>query len=213
MGRKTVIARGLVVLALGLAGAMAPARAQDPRADALKRLEAYIDTAEYLAHVGARLNEYEAPGLRAQCPALRLVRRAQMWVVAEARFAGGEIAPTTGEWIDRLMVDRCGTVAYRNLLLVAREQKLQASALLPGRTYTPPRLQRDALKAAAAQARVKTGCQDAMPVADTAVDGKVVPGAPWKEDWTFVGCGKSVVVTVSFTPTSDGAARVTARAK
>jgi hypothetical protein len=40
-----------------------------------------------------------------------------------------------------------------------------------------------------------------------------VPGAPWKEEWTFVGCGKSVVVSLSFAPGSDGAARVTARAK
>ncbi|MCK6450884.1 MAG: hypothetical protein L6R19_08520 [Alphaproteobacteria bacterium] len=201
-------------LALVLAGLFSPpVAAQDARAGALERLEAYLDTAEYLSYVAARLNEYEAPGLRAQCPALRLVRRAQMWVVAEARFTGREIAPASGEWIDRLMVDRCGATVYRNLLVVAREQKLQASALLPGRTYTPPRLQRDALRPAAAQARIKTGCQDAMPVADTAVDGKVVPGAPWKEDWTFVGCGKSVVVTLSFTPASDGAARVTARAK
>jgi hypothetical protein len=200
---------GLALVAL-FAG---DAAAQGSGIDALKRLEAYIDTAEYRAYVTARLHEYEAAPLRAECPTLRLIKRADMWVIDEPKFAAGAIVPTTGAWSDRLIVDRCGTTVYRNLLLVARQQQPQASALLPGRTFTPPKVQRDALKPAAAQARIKTGCQDDMHVSDTVIEGRVKPGSPWKEDWTFVGCGKTVVVGLTFTPSADGAAKVTARAK
>jgi len=207
IGRIVAICLALVAVAAG------PALAQDPRFGALKRLEAYIDTADYRAYVSARLNEYEAPLLRAECPGLRLIKRAQMWVIEEPSFAASAVVPASGQWSERLLVDRCGRTVYRNLLIAARDEKLRASALLPGQTSTPPRLQRDALRPAAAQARIKTGCQGTMPVADTAVAGKLVPGAPWKEDWTFVGCGKSVVVGLTFTPTSDGVAKVFARAK
>jgi hypothetical protein len=197
----------VLVLCAMLAG---EAAAQD---SPLKRLEAYIDTADYRGYVTARLHEYEAAPLRAECPTLRLIKRAEMWVIEDPKFAANAIVPTSGTWSDRLVVDRCGTTVYRNLLLVAKQQQPQASALLPGRTFTPPRLQRDALRPAAAQARIKSGCQDDMHVSDTVIDGRVKPGSPWKEDWTFIGCGKTVVVGLTFTPSADGAARVTARAK
>lgn len=207
----TTSARTAILAMLLAAAAAGGAQAQS--ADALKRLEAYLDTDDYRGYITARLHEYEAAPLRAECPTLRLIKRAEMWVIDEPKFAANAIVPTTGSWSDRLIVDRCGTAVYRNLLLVTKDQRPHASALLPGRTYTPPRLQREALRPAAAQARIKTGCQDDMHVSDTAIEGKVRPGSPWKEDWTFVGCGKSVVVGVTFTPTTEGTARVTARAK
>jgi hypothetical protein len=190
------------------------ALAQGAGLDQAKRYEEFILSKPYLGFVEARLNEMEPPPLKAECPALKLLGRETSWVIDQPKFAPGAVMPQSGRWTDRLSVDRCGKPATRNIAISVREkEKLQAAAMIPGRTATSPLLQRDATVAAVAAARIKAGCRDAMHVVDSSIDGRYKPGAPWTEDWTFVGCNVTAVVAIVFTPDVRGGSTFTAKAK
>ncbi|MGQ0677302.1 MAG: hypothetical protein ACT4N4_14625 [Rhodospirillales bacterium] len=205
--------RGLAI-ALAAAPLPAAALAQDGGVEQAKRYEEYIQSRPYLGYVEARLNEMEPPPLKAECPAIKVMGRETSFMVKDVRFAPGAYMPHAGQWVDRLSVDRCGKRATRNILIAVREkEKLTPAALIPGRTATSPLLQRDAMRAAVVAARVKSGCQDEMFVVDSAIDGRFQPGAPWREDWTFMGCKATVVVGIAFTPDGRGGSDFSARAK
>ena len=200
-------------LAACLALGPAAARAQGP-VDQAKLYEEFLNSKPYLGYVEARLNEMEPPPLKAECAQLKLVGRETSFMLDDVRFAPGALMPQAGQWVDRLAVERCGKRGTRNILIAVREkEKLTPAAMIPGRTATSPLLQRDAMRAAVVAARVKSGCQDAMHAVDSAIDGRFQPGAPWREDLTFAGCGKTVVVAIAFTPDGKGGSNFSARAK
>lgn len=210
------MSRRRATLAIVFAAAPAIASAQTDQA---KLYDAFIAGRPYLDWAAERLNELEPPPLKAQCPAIKLAGRETSFVVKDARFAAGAApgmdGPQSGQWVDRLAVERCGKPGTRNMLVTVREKdKLHAAAMIPGRTATSPLLQRDAHVAAVAAARIKTGCRDEMHAIDSALDGKFVPGAPWKEDWTFLGCGAATaVIAIAFTPNGRGGSNFSAKAK
>lgn len=177
------------------------------------QFEAYILTKTYLSYVEARLNEMEPPPLLTECPALKVVERETSWMVDDALFAAGAASPRAGRWIDRLNVERCGKRGTRNIFVTARGSELLSQPLIPGRTATSPQLQRETVRIAAAQARIKTGCKDEFHVVDTAIDGRFQPGAAWKEDWTLIGCKTALVIALSFAPDGRGGSAVTAKPK
>jgi len=192
----------------------AAALAQGGSVDQAKRYEEFLNSKPYLGYVEARLNEMEPPPLKAECAVVKLVGRETSFMIADVRFAPGVFMPQAGQWVDRLAVERCGKRGTRNILIAVREkEKLTPAQLIPGRTATSPLLQRDAVRAAAVAARVKLGCQDAVHAVDSAVEGRFQPGAPWREDWTFVGCGKTAVVGIAFTPDGKGGSTFSAKAK
>lgn len=190
------------------------ALAQGAGLDQAKRHEEFILSKPYLAYIEARLNEMEPPPLKAECAQIKLVGRETNWVVDEPKFAAGVYMPQSGRWIDRVSVDRCGKRATRNIQISVRDkEKLTSAPMIPGRTATSPLLQRDAHQAAAAAARIKTNCRDTMHAVDSAIDGRYQPGAPWKEDWTFMGCNATAVVAIAFTPDGRGGSTFSAKAK
>jgi hypothetical protein len=169
----------------------------------------------YATYVLQRLHEYEPPSLKAECAELKLVSRKSLSVLAPPQFVAGSTIPEGGQWIDHAIVNRCGTNTQRNLLIIARGQKqLQAVALLPGETIASPLLQRDAMTSGMVPVTVKLGCDHrSIAVIDTALSGPVAQGVPWKEDWTYAGCGKMAVVTITFSPDGKGGAYFSATLK
>ncbi len=200
----------LLVLAMLLSGA---AWAQGGSMKQENQFEKYILTKPYLGYVEARLNELEPPPLLAECPALKVIEREINWMVDDALFAAGAASPRAGSWIDRLSVERCGKRATRNIFITARGTELLPKPMIPGRTATAQQLQREAVRIAAAQARIKTGCKDEFHVVDSAIDGRYQGGAPWKEDWTVIGCKTTLVLALTFTPDGRGGSAITAKPK
>lgn len=198
-------------LAMLVAGLPAAASAQT---DQTRLYDAYIASKPYMDWVSDRLNEMESPVLLAQCPKIKVTGRENSFVNQDARFAPGAAAPQSGQWVDRLSIDRCGKSATRNIQVTARgNDKLYGAAMIPGRTATSPLLQHDAYQVAAAKARIHAGCHDELYVVDSAVAGRFIPGAPWKEDWTFLGCDKATVMALTFTPNGRGGSTVEAQVK
>jgi hypothetical protein len=200
-----------LALGLSLLGSAAAWAQGSQRQEAL--FEKYILTQPYMSYVEARLNEMEPPPLKAECAALKVTGREISWMTDDVLFSPGVAQPRAGRWIDRLAVERCGKRGTRNIYMTARGTELQAAAMIPGRTATSPLLQRDALRVAAAAARIKTGCRDEMFVVDALIDGRFQPGAPWKEDWTFAGCQTSIVMAMQFTPDGRGGSTVDVKPK
>ena len=203
-----------IAAAIGAAALLWPGalRAQNVLDD-VKRYDAYILSKPYLAYIEARLNEMEPPPLAAECPAIKVAAREANWTVDDPQFASGAAAPRSGRWIDRVGVERCGKRGTRNIFITVRGTELLPQPMIPGRTATSVQLQRDAIRIAAAQARIKTGCKDEMHVVDSAIEGRFQAGAPWKEDWTLMGCKTAVVIAMTFTPDGRGGSTVAAKPK
>lgn len=86
------------------------------------------------------------------------------------RFRAGLEHPVGGEWLDHVMIDRCGTQALENMLVTAADgQPPRIVALLPGTTEAGPLLQRDAQRIAFAVAALsaKRNGKDAQSCAAT----------------------------------------------
>jgi len=202
--------------ALSLAALIAPALPAGGQAlDAAtnEKLGRFIASKDYFDWLNGRLVQAEPAPLRETCATVKPTRRIRLLVTRPPTFADTPF-PTSGAWVDQLMVDRCGTEVARSILVDVRDGRAQAAGLLPGRTNAPPLQQRDATLQAEVAAQAKAKCKDKMHVVDTAVDGEVKPGAPWKENWTFMGCkGTQTVVAMTFTPDGKGGTNFVAKAK
>jgi len=108
--------------------------------------------------------------------------------------------------------------ARQNVLLIARPgQPLRAMGMLPGGTAADPLLQRDAVRPALALAAGRlNGCQAAR-IVDTRVaqpgraeGGRVV--SAWVEEWVAAGCGGTMRIEVTLTPSPRGGTDYSLRA-
>ncbi len=125
--------------------------------------------------------------------------------------AGAEHA-TSGAWVYRYDVTRCGKTKRNNMLVSIGKDGPQAELLLPGHTFATPRQMAEAIPTVGAYAApvLEKDCKQ-IRIADTTVvkpptvaAGAKAPTAPWKERWTVYGCGKQVDVPVTFTPDGKG---------
>jgi hypothetical protein len=170
------------------------------------QMNAFLSSNGYAKYAEERLNEYEPAPLRAKCAQIKLTGRVRSAVFDPPPTFPSGVVPETGEWIDQLKVDRCGTPAQRNLYLIARGKgQLQAVSMLPGETITSPVLQRDALKVVPIVALDKMKCEAAqVAVIDTKVSVAPAPNRPWQEEWTFGGCDQMIALAVDFVPDGKG---------
>lgn len=103
------------------------------------------------------------------------------------------------------------------LVMAAPGQPLRAMALLPGGTAGDPMLQRDAVRPALALAAGRLNNCQAARITDTRVTqpgrteaGRVV--SAWVEEWVATGCGSTLRIQVTLTPSPGGGTGYSLRA-
>lgn len=117
----------------------------------------------------------------------------------------------------RILIEGCGRRSQRNYLaLVLPDGSGRLVEMLAGTTVTDPVLQRDAMQAAVAAARVAApNCQQVRPGSADFEGTDSEPTAtrrtrPWAETWVFEACGALVAVPMRFTPSAAGGTGFTA---
>lgn len=208
-----------------------PAFAQDPP-PVSAQFAAYLKSPEYESLLIGHTVQAERVVFPA-CQDVALVQHG-LGQVAQPPSFRGDIHPIAGEWLDHVLVDRCGTRAMENMLVMAVDGAAPAIvALLPGATVTGPQLQHDAtaiaFQSAAAQAKKSgndvalCGQKPRLVVIDTQLDGvtsaaqtdakgELVAGA-WDETWTVRACGQPVAVPLHFAANGAGGTNFTLRQK
>jgi hypothetical protein len=131
-----------------------------------------------------------------------------------ARFTDPTVREAT---YHRILIEGCGRRSQRNYLaLVLPDGTGRLVETLPGTTVTDPILQRDAMQAAMAAARVAApNCQQLRPGAADFEGADSEPTAarrtrPWAETWVFEACGARVAVPMRFAPSATGGTGFTA---
>ena len=107
-------------------------------------------------------------------------------------------------WIERYTVS-CNRPVRRGLLFALQGSQVVSAPLAPGESAGDPQLYSETLSLAEAQA-LRAGpksCTSARLV-DTILTERPRGGPPWAERWSFVVCGESVSVNVSYTAAADG---------
>lgn len=123
---------------------------------------------------------------------------------------------TEGAFVQQLRSENCPQRRIYNVMtLVDRSGKVQRVLNLNCTSLAGPILQRDAMliMMPAAQVAIGPTCRT-MRVTDTSFEGFTGPpnpkalhqdqARPWKEHWTFDGCGSSVKLLVLFAPDERG---------
>ncbi len=120
--------------------------------------------------------------------------------------------PISGAWIHRVPGYTCGKLRTFNILVEFGSKGPLPIILLPGNTLAAPLLQNDALAAALNACRLKVRECELPMVVDTVQAGPIlgVDGG-WVELWFFDACGKIVVITMMFSPDSQGGTSFQAR--
>jgi hypothetical protein len=125
--------------------------------------------------------------------------------------------PNSGEWLQQYPASGCGNDTLWNLFLTARaDEKIDVAVGFPGTTIADPLLQRDAYQIALFGALLAAKDCKHFDVMNTKFEGFGLenpklpdPGAgarirPWRETWSFIGCGKIVDVPMDFVPSEKG---------
>lgn len=190
--------------------------------DQAQRFQGYVTSDSYKKMLGqlALMGETaSAP----ECKANKPQERASLTVYGQPLFEAG-VHPVAGLWVDRIKMDRCGTVSFQNIILQAQKDgKLpQAALLMPGTTMTNPPMQNLIMKDVLA-ALEKKKCSDQTKIVPVSTKmekeskplkldakGTIVEGA-WKESWTFKACGKAVTLAVDLA--ADGKGGLTHKVK
>lgn len=197
--------------------APAPAQNQAPAAgqNQAERFQAYLQMNGYknllgkLANIGDTLS---AP----ECKDHKLVSHTIVAIFAPPNFVEG-LHPVAGQWLDRVVMNRCGTEVFQNVAFKAQPngQPPLTALLMPGATATiPPKQDQVTADILAAMAKNKCSDQTQIVPVNTKRDketkalkvdgkGKVLEGA-WKEIWTFRACGKTVNATVELSADGKG---------
>lgn len=189
----------------------APGRAQDWAA----AFNDYLTGAEYLDQVGNQIDLVERQ-IAPEC--IHVLTDAERIEVRVRRIPGFDAArswPVSGQWRERLAIDRCGTEVLHNLLVTARaDQPPHITVLLPGDSLATPELQVAAARPAVAIAEARHGRQcatAAREIVNARFDrwlgtGEAVAAADrrWREVWTVRLCDRIVQVAVVFQPDGKG---------
>lgn len=134
-------------------------------------------------------------------------------IVPPTRNAAGEIS---GTWVERTDVANCPGATYARVLVNVRASRVGAAVADHGTGISSIALINDALTAGKAPATVAMACpSDQVRLSITRFEGftgsaaPTLPGRdgrPWREIWTFTGCGKLGEIAVQFTPDQRGTA-------
>ena len=216
--RSIAFALALLAAAPALAQSPAPAPAPAPAATAdnpAAKFQAYATSDAYRKTIGQLAvmgDTVSAP----ECKTHQPKERAALTVFMPPMFGEG-MHPTSGLWLDRIKMDRCGTITFQNILVQAQPngQPPMLSLKMPGQTGANPPMQ-DLVMKDVVTALTKGKCTDIAKIipVDSKVDketkprkvdqkGMLVEGA-WKETWIFNACGKKVNATVDFVTDGKG---------
>lgn len=167
----------------------------------------YLDSPEYWALIRQRTIELEPPPLAADCPSIEPLRRQGWSPVEYPRWSAEHHSAVFGTWIERVVVDRCGEVTLRRLLVMARPLgDLLVSALVPGGFLGNLRLEFDTRPLVAKAAMEAADCSDlrSVYVLDTRVIDLPKKGV-WHERWTVQACGTPDIIDLYFSADRNGA--------
>lgn len=166
----------------------------------------YIETPEFFATIAERVVALEPAPLKEVCSDIVPLRR-QGWSPVEYPIWSYTLnAPNSGQWVERILVDRCGEQALRRVLVTASpEGHLIISLLVPGGFLGNYRLEVETRKLVAQDAMARNDCSDMKQfyVTDTRVISAPKAGR-WSERWSVVACGAPDLVDVYFGPSSTG---------
>ena len=201
-GPRLLLAIGLSVLVVGSAAAQ-PAPAPE--------LVKFIQDA---ANQGATFEviRTQSAGFPTPCGATKLPSgRVTVQKPPHYDVAG---RPLDGIWTESWSGDRCGTPVTFNVVTLAKpDGTIQRAAMLPGNSRADIFLQRDSMLQAQTAITVAIRSCRGWIITDTAfidfgaVQPKVVAGRDpraWTERWTAAACGKTVILTMHFTPDATG---------
>ncbi|MBS98953.1 MAG: hypothetical protein CMI01_09775 [Oceanospirillaceae bacterium] len=135
-------------------------------------------------------------------------------------FEDGQVEPVRGIWRQRFALERCGEQAIYNVLVVAKDGRIQVQPQVPGESRVGPLLLGDLLKEAVAVrsaqlAEAQGDCRQ-VAVADTRVSrepadrelaGQVAKGV-WEEHWVVKRCEQSFTMDFCFKPNAKQAGAV-----
>jgi hypothetical protein len=189
-----------MVAALGIVPAQAAAPSD---ADIFRD---YIKSAHYQGFILKSFNDVEPAPLKAQCPALTLD---PPLVTQPATFAqiGNTYPISTGRWVQRAMLNRCGAKAIRRLFLAAdpRDGSVHAIGLMPGAFPGDLQLEGDAQRIVLSGMMQVARCNDPRKV--IVLDTRLTrPAAAqgWSEVWTVQVCGRMATADVIYTADATG---------
>jgi hypothetical protein len=196
----------LIALVLARALASAPAAAQAQDSDRIvHQLVNFVVTEEHVRHLAGGLSRNEAaidPDCRNVVPkklmAVELVTPVELDIRSH---------PIAGTWQERWQAQACGKSVVRNALFeVGEDGRIAMFPLAPGTTKLSPSNQTGSVPLAIAMVgnRIE-GCTD-IRLIDTRLPKKDagVPGEDWKEYWTFLACGETYRLTMSFSDAEGG---------
>jgi hypothetical protein len=169
------------------------------------QVEELLRSESYVSFLKTAIPNHEPAPLAAECKDLKPLSRRRVEIITPLEFELGTIQPRAGQWIDHLIVDRCGEKVFRRIYFhVAKDKAIQARALVPGTTYIRPILEPHIVKDTVSAGAKRLDCTEGVVVIDATPVSKPSSDrnneTPWEENWTVAGCGKRTVVTVVFTP-------------
>lgn len=176
---------------------------------------AYLATPAYVNALGRELALVERR-LAPECVRrLAGVERVELRIRETPGFAGSTQQPDSGQWHERVAVERCGARVLHNLLVTAHSNgPPRVTVLLPGTSKAGAEMQLAARQAVMAVAGARRG--QACPagrrdIVDAAFDrylglsgDAALAERIWREVWTVRLCGETVVVEVRFVPDGKG---------
>ncbi len=172
----------------------------------------YLNSKPYKRYLEAAFNQGEAPVLKNQCPSLRLIKGNQYTLIKQPKFvkAGSGYSLSSGVWIARAVMDRCGKRVIRRALLEAKggdQNLIKPTFLLNGEFQGNLKLEYDARRIVFPALAAYGNCDkpNMVSVLDIKAPGPSSPKG-WSEIWIARSCDSIVEVDVSYTATKDGMA-------
>jgi hypothetical protein len=169
----------------------------------------YVRSPQHKTFLLRSYNELEPPPLKATCSKLEIATLDPPLVLQPAEFAqiGNNYIPSTGRWVQRATLTRCGGKAVRRLFLEAdpRDGSLHALPMLPGEFAGNIQLENDATHIVLPGMMGVAKCSDfkALFVLDTKLTSAPRPEG-WSETWTVLACGRTVTADVSYLADATG---------
>ena len=194
---------GLAVLTLAPPAAAQPPGFSDEAT--FRRFLEYRNTPNYMRMLlNTALKDEQT--ILPRCEDLENRGRRLVAVIEPVIFAEGAGQPSSGLWLERVILGRCGAEAYRNIIFyVSPGDPVKTSTALPGLTLADLDLQYDtgvAIMAVYRHAYPK--CRD-LTIVDTRVVTKPpATGGTWVESWSFYVCDDVVQHEIRFIPNAQG---------
>lgn len=173
--------------------------------ETVRKFRSLLGSWTYSTLIAKRALDNDA-ALPPPCGRRRVLARRLVALPVKPEFIASRQVPVAGAWVERVAIQRCGSVVQHNIFVTAsRVRGLVARAGFPGTTRAALDLQAAVGKRALKRVLdAHRGCRR-VDIVDTKVIGRPRnPRAPWSEVWTVWACGRLVRQTWDFTPSAGG---------